>query len=110
MQFEAFVAAGPGLQFDVDFFLRFVFQPSPGLIGGLAITIYASVIAQAAGVVLGTLSALAGMARNRFLIYTSADIRALYAFKRLAWRPYGAVMTRVNVFFTRALRPGGPPR
>ena len=53
---------------------------------------------------------LAGMARNRFLIYTSADIRALYAFKRLAWRPYGAVMTRVNVFFTRALRPAGPPR
>ncbi|WP_299559634.1 SDR family oxidoreductase [uncultured Mycolicibacterium sp.] len=48
---------------------------------------------------------LAGVRRNRFLIYTSADIRALYLFKRLAWGPYAAVMTRVNVFFTRALRP-----
>lgn len=52
---------------------------------------------------------LAGIVKNRFLILTSADIRALYAFKRLAWRPYGAVMTRVNVVFTRALRPGGAP-
>ncbi|HOB48514.1 MAG TPA: SDR family oxidoreductase [Mycobacterium sp.] len=50
---------------------------------------------------------LKGMARNRFLIYTSADIRALYAFKRLAWWPYSVVMTRVNVLFTRALRPRG---
>ncbi len=48
---------------------------------------------------------LAGIAKNSFLIYTSADIRALYAFKRLAWRPYSAVMTRANVAFTRALRP-----
>jgi NAD(P)-dependent dehydrogenase (short-subunit alcohol dehydrogenase family) len=48
---------------------------------------------------------LAGVARNRFLIYTSADIRALYAFKRLAFGPYSLVMTRVNVFFTRVLRP-----
>lgn len=50
---------------------------------------------------------LAGVARNRFLIYTSPDIRALYAFKRLAPWPYGEVMKRVNVLFTRALRPGG---
>lgn len=49
---------------------------------------------------------LAGVARNRYLIYTSGDIRALYAFKRLAWLPYSAVMRRVNVLFTRALRPG----
>ncbi|HEU4360673.1 MAG TPA: SDR family oxidoreductase [Mycobacterium sp.] len=48
---------------------------------------------------------LAGVVRNRYLIYTSADIRALYAFKRLAWLPYSAVMRRVNVLFTRALRP-----
>ncbi len=54
---------------------------------------------------------LAGVARNRFLIYTSADIRAFYAAKRLAWWPYSVVMTRVNVLFTRALRPRGtrPP-
>ena len=50
---------------------------------------------------------LAGVTRNRFLIYTSADIRALYAAKRLAWWPYSRAMTRVNVMFTRALRPRG---
>jgi hypothetical protein len=50
---------------------------------------------------------LEGIVRNRFLIYTSADIRALYAFKRLAWLPYAFAMTRVNVLFTRALRPRG---
>lgn len=50
---------------------------------------------------------LAGVAKNRYLIYTSADIRALYTFKRLAWWPYSVAMTRVNVFFTRALRPRG---
>jgi NAD(P)-dependent dehydrogenase (short-subunit alcohol dehydrogenase family) len=53
---------------------------------------------------------LAGVARNRFLIYTSADIWALYAFKRLAWWPYSVAMRQANVLFTRALRPSGPPR
>ncbi|MGV0814085.1 SDR family oxidoreductase [Mycolicibacterium boenickei] len=48
---------------------------------------------------------LSGMARNRFLIYTSADIRALYAFKRVAWWPYSVAMRQVNVLFSRALRP-----
>jgi len=50
---------------------------------------------------------LDGITRNRFLIYTSTDIRALYAFKRFAWLPYSFAMTRVNVAFTRALRPRG---
>jgi len=50
---------------------------------------------------------LDGITRNRFLIYTSTDIRALYAFKRFAWLPYSFAMTRVNVAFTRALRPSG---
>ncbi|MCV7434701.1 SDR family oxidoreductase [Mycolicibacterium bacteremicum] len=48
---------------------------------------------------------LAGVRRNRFLIYTSTDIRALYAFKRVAWWPYSVAMRQVNVLFTRALRP-----
>lgn len=48
---------------------------------------------------------LAGVQRNRFLIYTSADIRALYAFKRVAWWPYSVAMRQVNFLFTRALRP-----
>ncbi len=48
---------------------------------------------------------LAGVARNRYLIYTSGDIRALYAFKRLAWWPYSVAMRQVNVLFGRALRP-----
>src|SRR6516162_11050433 len=49
---------------------------------------------------------LAGIAKNRYLIYTSQDIRALYAFKRLAWWPYSVAMRQMNVIFTRALGPG----
>jgi hypothetical protein len=49
---------------------------------------------------------LAGVARNRFLIYTSPDIRALYAFKRVAWWPYSVAMRQANVVFSRALRSG----
>ncbi|MFN8033260.1 MAG: SDR family oxidoreductase [Mycobacterium sp.] len=48
---------------------------------------------------------VAGVARNRYLIYTSGDIRTLYALKRLAWWPYSVVMTRANAFFTRSMRP-----
>lgn len=48
---------------------------------------------------------LAGVRRNRFLIYTSTDIRVLYAFKRVAWWPYSVAMRQVNVLFTRALKP-----
>lgn len=48
---------------------------------------------------------LAGVARNKFMIYTSQDIRALYLFKRLAWWPYSVSMRQVNLLFTRALRP-----
>lgn len=48
---------------------------------------------------------LAGVARNRYLIYTSGDIRALYAFKRFGWLPYSLAMRQVNVLFGRALRP-----
>jgi len=51
---------------------------------------------------------LAGVAKNRYLIYTSPDIRALYLFKRLAWWPYSVAMRQVNVLFTRALRPSAP--
>jgi NAD(P)-dependent dehydrogenase (short-subunit alcohol dehydrogenase family) len=53
---------------------------------------------------------LAGVRKNRFLIYTSVDIRALYAFKRVAWWPYSVVMRQVNVLFARALRPSPVPR
>ena len=49
---------------------------------------------------------LRGVAKNRFLIYTSPDIRALYMFKRAAWWPYSVAMRRANVVFSRALRPG----
>lgn len=48
---------------------------------------------------------LIGVGRNRYLIYTSPDIRALYAFKRFAWWPYSVAMRQVNVIFTKALRP-----
>ena len=53
---------------------------------------------------------LGGVEKNRYLIYTSLDIRALYMFKRTAWWPYSVVMRRVNVFFTRALRPPSKTR
>jgi NAD(P)-dependent dehydrogenase (short-subunit alcohol dehydrogenase family) len=52
---------------------------------------------------------LTGVARNRYLIYTSPDIRAFYAFKRLAWWPYSVAMRQVNVIFTRVLRPRPAP-
>src|SRR6478736_2136629 len=48
---------------------------------------------------------LRGVRRNRFLVYTSPDIRALYLFKRTMWWPYSVAMRQVNVLFTRALRP-----
>lgn len=53
---------------------------------------------------------LAGMRRNRFLVYTSPDIAALYAFKRWAWWPYSVAMRQANLVFTRALRPSRGPR
>ena len=48
---------------------------------------------------------LAGVQKNRYLIFTSADIRALYAFKHAAWWPYSVAMRQANLVFTRALRP-----
>jgi NAD(P)-dependent dehydrogenase (short-subunit alcohol dehydrogenase family) len=48
---------------------------------------------------------LAGVTKNRFLVYTSSDIRALYAFKRVAWWPYSVAMRLVNLVFTRTLKP-----
>lgn len=48
---------------------------------------------------------LKGVRRNRFLVYTSFDIRALYLFKRVAWWPYSVAMRQANVLFTKALRP-----
>jgi len=47
-----------------------------------------------------------GVVKNRYLIYTSPDIRALYMFKRAAWWPYSFAMRQANVVFSRALRPG----
>ena len=48
---------------------------------------------------------LAGVSKNRFLIYTSNDIRALYLFKRTMWWPYSVAMRRANVVFSATLRP-----
>ncbi len=46
---------------------------------------------------------LAGIGKNRFLIYTSHDIRALYLFKRVAWWPYSIAMRRANDIFTQMM-------
>ncbi|MDA2894521.1 SDR family oxidoreductase [Mycolicibacterium sp. BiH015] len=48
---------------------------------------------------------LQGVTKNRYLIYTSPDIRALYLFKRTMWGPYSLAMKQVNPIFTRVLRP-----
>jgi NAD(P)-dependent dehydrogenase (short-subunit alcohol dehydrogenase family) len=48
---------------------------------------------------------LVGVRKNRFLVYTSPDIRALYMFKRVAWWPYSVAMRQVNSLFTRVLKP-----
>ena len=48
---------------------------------------------------------LRGVAKNRYLIYTSPDIRALYLFKRTMWWPYSIAMKQVNLVFTRGLKP-----
>jgi len=48
---------------------------------------------------------LSGVRRNRYLVYTSPDIRAFYLFKRTMWWPYSVAMRQVNVIFSRALRP-----
>lgn len=52
---------------------------------------------------------LTGVKRNRFLVYTSPDIRALYLFKRVAWWPYSVAMRQVNSVFTRVLKPATAP-
>ena len=48
---------------------------------------------------------LRGVAKNRYLVYTSPDIRALYLFKRTMWWPYSIAMKQVNLVFTRVLKP-----
>ena len=48
---------------------------------------------------------LAGVRKNRYLIYTSNDIRALYLFKRTLWWPYSILMRHANDVFTRVLKP-----
>ena len=44
-----------------------------------------------------------GVRKNRFLIHTSSDIRALYLFKRVAWWPYSIAMRQANDVFTRLM-------
>ena len=46
---------------------------------------------------------LLGVGKNRFLIHTSSDIRALYLFKRVAWWPYSIAMRQANDVFTRLM-------
>ena len=59
-------------QFDLGVFLAFLFQPNGAFLGALALTLYVAIISQAAGSILGVLSALAGLSRNRLLRTISA--------------------------------------
>ncbi len=56
-----FAAAG---HLDLPWLFELIFHPTTAWINGLWITVYAAIIAQVLGVVLGVLSALGGMARN----------------------------------------------
>ena len=47
---------------------------------------------------------LKGVRKNRYLIYTSNDIRALYLLKRTMWWPYSVAMRWANEVFTRVMR------
>ena len=52
-----------------------------------------------------------GVERNRYLVYTSGDIRAMFLLQRLAPHSYAAVMRAFNRFFVRELeRAGGSGR
>lgn len=53
--------------FDTGYFLHFVFHPTHALIVGLQITVIAAVLSEFFGTCIGTLSALAGLAKSRTL-------------------------------------------
>ncbi|MFN8629308.1 MAG: amino acid ABC transporter permease [Chloroflexota bacterium] len=55
------------MKFDVQEFLSFTFGFRDALIGALIVTVTMAVLAQALGVVLGLVSALAGRSRNRLI-------------------------------------------
>ncbi len=55
------------MNFDLGEFVRLAFQPTGAFVGGLAITIYAAIIAQLLGVGLGIVAALGGRSRNRLV-------------------------------------------
>jgi polar amino acid transport system permease protein len=55
------------LQFDLDYFLAFVFSPPPSLLAGLAITVVVTIASMALGIVLGLLLAVGGLSRYRML-------------------------------------------
>ena len=59
-------------QFDLAVFLAFLFQPNGAFLGAVALTLYVAIISQTAGSLLGVLSALAGLSRNRLLRTISA--------------------------------------
>jgi polar amino acid transport system permease protein len=60
-------AATPAGHLDLPFLVDLIVNPTGAWFSGLWITIYGAIIAQVLGVVLGILSALAGMARNPLL-------------------------------------------
>ncbi|MGI6244818.1 MAG: amino acid ABC transporter permease [Pseudochelatococcus sp.] len=55
------------MQFDVPFFLNFVFNPRPALLFGLLTTITTTVVSMAFGMLLGLLLSLCGLSRFRAL-------------------------------------------
>nr|WP_321980916.1 amino acid ABC transporter permease [uncultured Cohaesibacter sp.] len=57
---------GPGLMFDTDYFLQFVFSPSAAMMKGMLLTVIAAVVSQLGGVTVGGLLAISGLSQSRF--------------------------------------------
>jgi polar amino acid transport system permease protein len=55
------------VQFDLTFFLAFVFHPPASLLYGVWITVASTVLAMAMGIILGILLAIGGLSRSRLL-------------------------------------------
>lgn len=67
------------INFDLDFFLRYLFNPPESITEGVAMTIVIALLAQTIGVVLGFMIALLRLSRRR-------PLRAFAAFYSWAWR------------------------
>ncbi|WP_412065952.1 amino acid ABC transporter permease [Rhizobium sp. SYY.PMSO] len=67
------------MQFDVPFFLNFVFHPRPALLFGLATALATTIISMALGILLGLLLCLCG--RSKFWLLRNFNSAYVFAFR-----------------------------